>query len=439
MRHPRERARASWIAVAALAAAFAAAPPARADAREVAARVLEQWTVAGARTSAVPARFMFDDETILVPIPPEADVDGDGCTQIAVIGARGLSFRARLSDAPMDPLLPPEPTARASSAAGVLELRRCERGRPAVRHIVVTAEAGRGAVDVVVGRSERPLPPLATLIPERTGGVLPPPPEAGTLPPLVAQDKRADAAEIRARREGADVRERARVRAADDGSGEEELELDAGCHRIEVFGRELSRERPGRRFRLDVDAELRDGDQLLARDRTEAPDARLETCLGATTRLSLVYAGAPPFSEVLVTRGTWRLPARLPPIWGPVARSKMARVMFLRHVAVPADDPVYLAQGATGATPLPLSVETGACYVAVVGVTRGHARQLQLRARVGARESTDERGAAEEAALTAFCVRAHESARLEVLARGTGVSWGLALFRVKSGVWEPGR
>jgi hypothetical protein len=117
----------------------------------------------------------------------------------------------------------------------------------------------------------------------------------------------------------------------------------------------------------------------------------------------------------------------------------MARVLFLRHVAVPADDPVVLAQGSSGTTPLPLSLETGGCYVAVLGLARGRARQLQLRAFVGARESTDERGAADEAALTAFCVRAHESARLEVFARGTGVSWGLALFRVKSGVWEGGR
>lgn len=413
--------------------------PARADAREVAARVQEQWRVTGARTVPIPTRFVFDDETIVVPIPAEAEDERSECTQVAVIGARGLSFRARLSDAPMDPLLPPEPTARASSTAGVLELRRCDRSRPPVRHVVITAEGGRGALEVVVGRSDRPLPHLATVIPERTGGVIPPPPEAGSLPPLVQQDKRAEAAEVRARREGANVHDRARSRSGDDGSGEEDVDLEEGCHRIEVFGRELARERPGRRFRLDVDAELRDGDLLLARDRTEAPDARLETCVGSPTRVTLVYGGSPPHSEVLVTRGSWPLPARLPPMWGPVTRSKMARVMFLRHVAVPADDPVYLAQGSSGTTPLPLSVETGGCYVAVVGITRGRARQLQLRALVGARESTDERGAAEEAALSAFCVRAHESARLEVLARGTGVSWGLALFRVKSGVWEAGR
>jgi len=268
---------------------------------------------------------------------------------------------------------------------------------------------------------------------------VPAPPEAGPLPPLTSQDKRADAAEARARRDGAAVRARTKLRSNDDGSGEDELDLEEGCHRIEVFGRELGRDRPGRRFRLDLDAELKDGERLLARDRTEAPDARLETCLGAPTQVTLAYAGSPALADVVVTHASWPLPARLPPLWGPVTRSKMARAMFLRHVAVPADDPVQLVQGSSGTTPVPLSVETGACYVAVVGVTRGRARQLQIRATVGGRESVDERGAAEEAALAAFCVRAHESARLEVLARGPGLGWGVALYRVKSAVWEAGR
>jgi hypothetical protein len=412
---------------------------ARADARDVAERVVEQWKASGARAQALPTRFVFDDETILVAVPPESDAESP-CTQVAVIGARGLSFRARLSDAPTDPLLPPEPTARGESSAGVLELRRCDRARPAVRNVVITSEAGRGAVEVVVARSDRPLPALGSIIPERTGGATPPPPEAGALPPLVALDKRVDAAEARARRDGAHVRPRTMVHAGDDGTGDEEIVLDEGCHRIEVFGREFAREAGrGRRYRLDLDAELRDGEHLLARDRTEAADARLETCVGSPTRVTLTYAGAPPQSEVVITRGMWPLPARLPPLWGPVARSKMARVMFLRHVALPSEDPVYLAQGSAGATPIPLSVETGGCYVAVVGIARGHARQLQLRTFIGARESTDERGGAEEAALSAFCVRAHESARLEVLARGSGLAWGLALFRVKSGDWENGR
>jgi hypothetical protein len=427
----------SWTAaVAVFSLSLLTSLPARADAREVAARVADEWRAGGIDVAVVPSRFVFDDETAIIQVPPAPP---RRCTIVAIVGARGLSFRARLSDAPVDPLLSPEPAARASSSAGMVELRRCDPERPAVRHVVVTTEAGRGAIEVVVGHTDSAPPALAALVPERIGGASPSPPEAGVLPPLVAQDKRADAAEARARREGAVIRARTKLRASDDGSGEDEIELDEGCHRIEVFGRELARERPGRRFRLDLDAELKDGEHLLARDRTEAPDARLEACLGAKAQVTLSYAGSPPHSDVLVTHGSWPLPARLPPLWGPATRSKMARAMFMRHIAVPPDDAIYLAQGSTGTTPLPLEVETGGCYVAVVGVTRGRARQLQLRALVGGRESTDERGATEEAALSAFCVRAHEQAKLEVLARGPGLGWGVAVFRLKSAVWEAGR
>ncbi|HVH46577.1 MAG TPA: hypothetical protein VM925_29755, partial [Labilithrix sp.] len=222
------------VVVAGVACAIGSSSrPVHADARDVAARLHDQWAAAGARTSVVPTRFLFDDETILVPIPSDPAEDESVCTQVAVVGARGLSFRARLSDAPVDPLVPPEPGARASSTAGVLELRRCDRSRPAVRHVVISAESGRGAVEVVVGRSERPMAPFASFIPERTGGSIPPPAEAGALPALVAQDKRAEAAEVRARRDGATVRARTSARAGADGAGEEELELDEGCHRIE--------------------------------------------------------------------------------------------------------------------------------------------------------------------------------------------------------------
>lgn len=407
---------------------------ARADARDVGARVVAEWRAAGATATTLPTRFLFDEESTVVGLPPPS---GAGCTVVAILGARGISFRARLSDAPTDPLLPPEPGARGQSAAGILELRRCDPARP-VRHVVITTEAGRGALEVVVAHVDRPLPSLASLVPERIGGALPPMPEAGALLALTPPEKRADVAEARARRDGATTLPRAIIHASDDGGGEDDLAVEAGCHRIEVFGKEPGHERSVRRFRLDVDAEVKDGDHLLARDRTEAPDARLETCVGSPTKLTLAFAGAPPQSELLVTRGIWALPEQLPTLWGPATRARLARVLFLRHVAPPADAPVLLGMGSTGTTPVSLPVETGGCYVAAVGLLRGKARQLQLRALVGARESVDERGAAEEAALVSFCVRDEEQpVRLEVLARGTGVSWGLAVFRMKSGAWEP--
>lgn len=413
---------------------------AHADAREVADRVLEQWRAAGGHVAALPSRFVFDDETVVVQVPGSGPgEEAAGCTSIALIGARGLSFRAKLDGASADPLAP-ELGARASSLAGVVELRRCGEGSR-IRTVTVTSDAGRGALEVIVARAPSGLPPLGAVIPERTGGALPPVPEAGSLPVLPPPEKRAEIAEARAKRDGARIDNRTPFRAGEDGSGEAELALPAGCHRVELFARDPRADRLARRFRLDVDAELRDpaNDRVLARDRTEAPDARLEACVGRTTRVNVVFAGAPPNSEITSTLASWPLPERLPSLWGPVARSKMARVMFTRHVAIPADDPVYLGQGSSGTTPFPVPVEVGGCYLAVVALTHGHARSLQIRSIVGARESTDERGAAEEAALSAFCVNAHETARVEVHARGTGVGWGLAVFRVKSGVWEAGR
>ncbi len=403
-------------------------------AREIAERVVDQWRGAGGHVTQLPSRFLFDDETVVVPVP----ADEAGCTHIALIGARGLSFRARLSDSSSDPLAP-EIGSRASAVAGVVELRRCGNARP-IRHVVVTSDAGRGALEVLVARAPSALPALVTVIPERTGGALPPVPEAGALPVLPPPEKRAEIAEARAKREGARIDSRTPLRSGEDGGGEVELALDAGCHRVELFAKD-PRASGARRFRLDVDAELRDpaNDRVLARDRTEAPDARLEACVGRTTKVNVVFAGAPPNSDMTSTLASWPLPQRLPSMWGAVTRSKMARVMFTRHVAIPPDDPVFLGEGSSGTTPFPIAVETGGCYLAVVALTHGHARSLQIRSVVGARESTDERGAAEEAALSAFCVNAHETARVEVHARGTGVGWGIAVFRMKSAVWEAGR
>lgn len=430
------------LALSALTAAVLLVPGlARADGgRDVSERVVEQWRAAGGHVTQLASRFIFDDETSLVPIPASDEpVPPGGCTHVAIVGARGVSFRAKLSDATFDPLAP-EIGARGTSLAGVVELRRCGTGRP-IRHVVVTSDAGRGALEVIVARAPSALPSLTSVIPERTGGALPPMPEAGALPPLPTMEKRAELAETRAKRDGARIDSRTTLRAGDDGSGESELVLAAGCHRVELFARDPRTDRPGRRFRLDVDAELRDptSDRVLARDRTEAPDARLEACLGRSTRVVVVWAGAPPNGDITATVASWPLPQFLPTLWGAIARSKMARVMFTRHVAIPSDDPVFLGQGSSGTTPFPIPVEAGGCYVAVVALTHGHARSLQIRAVVGARESADERGAAEEAALSAFCVGAHETARVEVHARGPAIGWGLAVYRVKSGVWETAR
>lgn len=402
---------------------------------DVAIRVSKEWGSAGGQVTVMPPRFLFDGESVRVAT---GDYSGSGCTHIALVGTRSLAFRARFADASNDPFAG-ESSERVASVSGIAELRRCGR---APDPIVVTTGSSRGVLEIVVARAPSALPALVAVLPERTGGWVPPVPDVGGLAVLPPPGKRAETAEARARREGARISPRTLVEAGDDGAGEFELELAPGCHRVELFARDPAIERAGRHVAIDVDAELRDvvhHERVLARDRAETPDARLEACVGETSQVAVLFAGAPPKSQLVSTLGSWSLPAHLPLLWGPVVRSRMARIMFTRHIASPTDAPIYLGQGGAGTSPFPLSVEVGGCYVAVVALTHGTLRTLQVRTILGARESTDERGAAEEAALSAFCVAGHERARLEVHARGSGIGFGLALFRVGSGVWGPAR
>jgi hypothetical protein len=400
---------------------------ARGEVREVAARVAEQWRRAGAIVSTTPTRFLYDDEKMTIAIPPAPE---RGCTSVALIGARGLSFHARVGG--LEQAVAEEPGTRAASVAGVLQLERCEGA--GIRHVVVASDAGRGAIEIVIGRAPAPLPTLRSILPERTGGILTATPEPGALAPLAPLAKRADFAEARARRDGASVAARETWTAGGDGAGEAQVQLSAGCHRVELFPADGN---PGpRKARVDLDAELRgEGDELLARDRTDAPDARLEACIGTETNAKVLFSGAASGSDVLVTRASWSIPEKLPDVWGANTRAKMARALLARHIAAPREPAVFLAQGGTGNTVLPLPVEPGGCYVVVAAVAFGHARGLGLRVSVGARDAVDERGPNDEGGAVAFCAGEHGLARVGVEARGSSVAWGLAVHRIEGRVW----
>jgi hypothetical protein len=414
------------------AAAFSLAGGAHAELREDAARVAEQWKNAGGAVSVVPPRFLSEDETVSVLLPR-----GEGeCINVALVGARGMSFHARVSGAEDEP---EDQATRASSVAGALSITRC--GGSLVRRLVLVSDAGRGALETVVAFSKAPLAPVRVALPERTGGALPTAPDPGELPALPPPEKRADVAEVRARRDGGAVQPRGHWQAASDGTGNAKISLAAGCHRIELFAPEGRGARASRRGRLDVDAELRDevDDRVLARDRSDAADAHLDACVGEETRATIVFAGAPPDAQVLATHLAWPIPERVPSTWGPDARARMAHVMLARHVAPPRGDAVMQAMGGAQVTPVPIAIEPGACYLAVVAVVQGQSKGIGLRAMVGARETTDDRGTADSAGAVAFCAGDRRRALLEVDARGTGMAWGLALFRVQSGAWEMAR
>jgi hypothetical protein len=405
----------------------------------LAALVAESWREAGAAVTREVPHFLNEGETITLATPagPERT-----CLTLAFIGARGLSFRAWVGDTGADG----SSDEHTSSVAGVLEITSC--GVPPFRFVHLRSEAGRGAVETVIGRSNPTLPLATTVLLERTGGVLPPPPEPGALPPLPSPEKRADVAEARAHRDGAKTSARETWTAGADGKGEARLVLEAGCHRVELFAPEMRLGLPGghpasngtsfsRRMRLDLDATMRDEDGLLlAHDHTSAPDARIDVCVGETTTTLMLFEGAPSGSPVLTTHASSPLPEHLPVTWGRETRARMAAALLPRHMGELKESPILLVQGASGLTPVPIEVEPGACYLAVAALEQGHAHGLGLRALLGAREAVDERGTNDESSAVAFCVQDREQVRLEVDARGRRVSWGLALFRVASGVWD---
>jgi hypothetical protein len=224
-----------------------------------------------------------------------------------------------------------------------------------------------------------------------------------------------------------------------DGGGVADLVLEAGCHAIILFAIDPRAMNPGLRSRLDLDAEMRDetGDRMLTRDRSDAPDARLELCVGESTPVQVAFAGSTAGAPVLASHVVWPILDRLPSAWGSEARARMAHVLLTRHTRTLLREPVLLAEGGSGMTPMPLSIEPGACYLALVAVTQGAARAVNLQVHVGMHDAFDDRGADENGAVVAFCAGAQASAWANIEARGTPLlGWGLALYRVASNAWD---
>ncbi len=421
----------SRVALALLAIAMFARP-AHAELHELATRVGDAYRAAGARVVMLPTRFLYEDETLVLRLPPS---NGAECMTMAIVGARGLSFHVGEGDDESDHRHDEQrDSPDVYSVAGALEIDSCD---PHVDDVRVRSDAGRGAIEVVVAYSQALMPSLRSVLPERVGGALPPTVDPGPVPAMPPPEKRAEAAEAAARRDGATVLPRATATATADGSGVVHVKLERGCHRIELFSPETWSGR--RKPRLDLDAELHDesGEVLLARDRGEAADARIDVCTGEAKDTLLGFGGAIPGAPITVARASWSLPASLPNanVWGVDANRRLAGALHARHVTPP-HSAVALYEGVVGSTSFVTGVEPGACYVAVVAAVRGVPRGLVVRARVGATEHSDERGTSDGAALASFCTGDEDRARLTVEARGSALAWGLALFHVTSGAWE---
>ncbi|MEI9940314.1 MAG: hypothetical protein WDO69_24110 [Pseudomonadota bacterium] len=372
-------------------------------------------------------RLLERGERLPLAIPPELlNPKDSSCTTVSLLGVVGAHFVVRFAE--MDPGAPSTAFPEAS-AAGASEITRCGTGKPFLSGVYLEMRSPRAVIETLVSNSAMVLPRLTEILPSRDPGNELSLGDPGPRPALPALAARLLRLATRAEREGAKGFEQEQRKAGADGTGAESLMLARGCHELTL----LSDATPSSATVVDLDAELLDGESgaLLAVDRAEDADAALSVCLGTPTRVELRFIGAAADASLSLTHARWDLPPGLPSSWGSEAQAKLGRLAQNAHLEL-LTAPIYSSLGVQGTTELPLAVEPGTCYSALLVPLRGEARSLSLSVRAHAagevpRGSTDAEGNA-----VSFCAQGARLATLEVDGQGAGLAWLLS-------VWQSGR
>jgi hypothetical protein len=418
---------------------------ARADLDGDADRLAASWTARGATMERVAPIFLERGRARVIDLDrpgKAAKTEGSGCVTVAILAVRTTDLLAEEGDAggkksldpavaPVVPLLSPTPRAdedhRTRSAGGALVISRCGATSFELKRITVEATSPRAAVEILVARSKAALGEIGEALPERAAGLLAPrgdpggPIEPGPIAERVAR------AERRARSEGAARVVKTVTRAGAAGIGRVQLKLAEGCHRLDLMA-EVPAVVPRRGTDLDAEAHVQETGRLLARDRADVPDARLDFCLGEQTVVDVGFAGASGAAPVTVSDAQWTTPKTVPVRWGPRARAGFAGALNKRHASAPATDPLFETLGIQGVTSVPVAVTPGQCYLASVALVRGEARTIRMAATVGDRAPHDEALDRPEGAAIAFCAGTSRSAVIDVDVRGNGPWWALAVW-----------
>jgi hypothetical protein len=425
-----------------LAGLLLTAAPARADLGDDAERLVRAWAERDARVERLSPVFLEHGRARWIALAPPREGEPP-CLTVAVVGVRTTDFFLQRGDRAADAPARDEPnSAGLRSAGGAVTVSACGADRARLDRIRLELSAPRATLEVVTVRSATPPRPLAEVLPERVAGPLAPRGDPGgplTPRPLAERLARAEA---RARGDGAAAVDRVTGRAGTAGLGRFEVELVPGCHRLEIMAD--AAEPPGTRAApsagaprapappprpTDIDAEVRDaGGRLLARDRSDLPDARLDLCVGELTPVTAVFVGAAGAVPVILTHSRWAMPARIPARWGPRARAAFAATLLRRHAPDPAEAPVREVLGIQGITSIPLEVEPGRCYLAALALVRGDAHALRLTGILGDRALRDDAVDHAESASVTFCAEHETVARLDADVRATSAFWALAVW-----------
>lgn len=405
----------------------------RADLGDDAARAADALAAQGARILRRESHFLEQGKHLELAF----DDRSRACLTLILLAPRATRFSLATSakdgstDALLAALAQARPERRSDSESGLVQRVACGAERDAMARGLVRMRSARGAIELVLAASDEPAAELDPLIVAR--GPEPVAPRGDPGPPLLASSvvERRRAAELRARADGATNVLPVEMQSGERGTGQLTLRLPAGCHRFDVFAEQPAAHRG--RVGLDVDAELADPQgQIVARDRGEAPDARLEACVGQVEERTLSVVGAPPSTRIVVLDSIWPLGAWIPAAWGPRARAGFAHAAKRRRLPAPLGAPIHESLGAQGNALLSLPVTPGRCYFAAVSMIRGKSRGIRLSATASAKLSVEELSGSPDALGVSFCADGLADARISVDVPGASLWWVL-------GVWELGR
>jgi hypothetical protein len=420
-----------WLAIAVFTlTARRASADLAADAEEL----VRRWS-ATHKTVRLPPIFLEHGRPRAVRVPEAAlDNRATACTTIAFLTGRSTDFVLRI-----DPLASPKHHGAGGhverSIAGAVLLSQCGAARDAFMRLAIELRVARSAVETVIATGSGPAMPIAEALPERASGPVAPLADPGPRSPLEPLAVRAKHAEQRVKNTGPTSTHTQVFSAEADGTGREVVRLDEGCHRIELFS-ELLGKSP-----IDLDAEMREAasERLMARDRSDASDVRLDFCTGATTAADLLFAGAPGPVPVLLMDSLYTFPKGVPTMWGARARAGLAAALWRRKMPPIESDPIEQRLGVAGLTSMAIPIEPGHCYAMAVASIRGEPRSLTLSARVDTRVTFDASAGILDGAALAFCSAGADKAYVETEVRGSAVAWVLTTWDLGVRPYDEGR
>jgi hypothetical protein len=398
---------------------------ARADLMRDADALLASWKRSGGEGRRVATLFLDAGDARVVALGDVAAPE-QGCLEVVALAERQLSFT--LSAPSALPFADVEPIRR-ESRAGVAELEDCGDGELASRRVEIRMGGARGAVELLVVSRRASIAPVERILRDRALGPAAPESELGQPLVLAPVSERAARAERMARVDRARSVVTVRTQAGERGNGALILGIAEGCHRVSVLAEAAQ---SGAAVDVDADVRLAAEDVLLRRDRSHAPDARLDFCLGESSRVELRFAGAGGPVAMTVLDAYWPMPKGVPSMWGPRARAGMAWALHRRNAPAVVAQPVHQTLGSGGVTVVPVEVEGGACYLAALALARGQANAARLTVRVGGVTRYDDGSDEPVAAAVSFCAPESEAtARMQVELRAESASWVLVLWHMR--------